>query len=115
MTYLFVRQEIWLFTSLNQIPTLSSQQKDPSIRKILISSNWSTTVNMYPWSHVLSEGWVSLVPGVVMSGGVCPRGEYLPGHGPGGEYPLLLLTSGGCHHTYGRQVGSMHPTGMYSC
>ena len=26
-----------------------------------------------------------------------------------------VLTPGGSHHTYGRHVGSMHPTEMHSC
>ena len=70
---------------------------------------------------------------------VCPRGEatiHPPNYPPGPypppprqehtpqdhtsqdhtprSYPQLLTPSGG-HHTYGRQAGSTHPTGMHSC
>ena len=61
-----------------------------------------------------------------------PPGPYPPGTvppSPPGSYPLetippglypqdrthQLLTSSGSHHTYGRQGGDTHPTGMHSC
>ena len=49
----------------------------------------------YPWFPVPSGGSVCLVPGLFQ-----------------GVPTLWLLTPSGAYHTYGRQAGSMHPTGM---
>ena len=68
-------------------------------------------------------GWVSVVPGTFGGGvgmykgrGMCRELVLTRGHGTRrvGTHSLIL-TLGGNHHTYGRQAGSTHPTGMLSC
>ena len=55
------------------------------------------------------EGWVC-VGGVGTHPplGIIPGGGYSPPHHP-------LLTHSGSHQTYSRHVGSVHPTGIFSC
>ena len=67
-------------------------------------------VGGYAWSQIHS--WREDMSG---GGAWYVQGVVLPRHVPEvmGIYPLLL-TPGGSHHMYGRQVGGTHPNGMHS-
>ena len=75
---------------------------------VIFELRWNlSSIVRYLWCRVQSGG-VGMSRG---DGYVQGVGGYVQGLGT----HLLLLTPNGGHHTYSRQAGGTHPTGMLSC